>query len=195
MGLIKVKVDNTNIYDGCLNYLRDYITSELPPGRTWFTSGIYNLVGTHEPINEHINPYTNPPAFYKIFFGNHYIKPISYSLMGRRSNIYKHNYLIGWDFYGMNSIGDWILLNSNSNSQFSFGEERIFPIEQNDYFQGFMIKMTQPDSSGEWGLCIGHIEVHGYIYDSFPLNYQEKTSTIFPIHYHFLFTIIGSHSL
>ena len=198
MGLITAKLNTSNIYNGCLTYLKDTLTSEIPEGHKWAKSGIENLVGTETPINEHIEPFDSPPTFFKIYFGHYYIKPISYSLMGRRISIHDANYLQGWDFYGRNKNDMWVLLSSHSNSRFSFAEERNFTLEGSDYYSGFMLKMTQPDSSGNWALCIGHIEVHGFIYNSIPSNSQSNYCLIHTIMYKqylsfFLFTLASSN--
>ena len=197
MVLITAKLNINNIYDGCLTYLRNSLTSEIAEGRKWSESGIKSLVGTKTPINEHVEPFDSPPAFFKIYFGQYYIKPISYSLMGRRISQFNDNYLQGWDFYGRNKNNEWVLLSSYSNSMFNFAEERHFPLEDSDFYSGFMLKMTQPDSSGKWALCIGQIEVHGYIYNSIPFNSQSSYIWIHSIRisniFHFLFTLAESN--
>ena len=86
--MVIAKLNNSNIFDGCLSYLKSELVGELPPDRTWYTgneNGIQNLVGCEESVNEHNNPYNKPPAYYKIYFGDHFIKPISYSLLRRRA--------------------------------------------------------------------------------------------------------------
>ena len=176
MVFVIAKLNNKDIYDGCLSYLKDEITDEIPEGHNWVTSSIKNLIGTRTPINEHVEPFSSPPSYFKIYFGNFHIKPISYSLMGRRTQ-YKSNYLQSWDFYGRNQDNEWILLNSHYHETFSFEEERCFSLEGSDFYNGFMLKMTEPDSDGKWALCIGQIEVHGYIYKFLP-SFHHKTSLI-----------------
>ena len=199
------KLNTTNIYDGCLSELRDQLTDNLPSGQDWYTkrlgykvNGIKNLVGTEEPINEHNNPYDKPPAYYQIFYGNNYIQPISYSLMGRRSKEYKRNYISGWDLYGQRRNGDWLLLSSFQNSTFEFGEIRIFPLNIRESFRGFMINLTEPDTEGKWCLCAGQIEIHGYIFDKYRVIgasifysfWQRLSFGIFFIHF---FIYIDKH--
>ena len=194
--MVKVidKVNNVNIYDGCLSYLREYLTAEIPYGRQWRMSGIKNLVGCETAINEHLTPYNSPPAFYKIFFGNYYIKPISYSLMGRRIAQYNEHYIKGWDFYGRNKNNEWIILSSLNNEVFTFGSIKNYEItDANDVYNAFMIKMNQPDDQNHWALCIGQIEVFGYIFDSIPTNQQEKIVNSKVNYSHFLFTLLNSH--
>ena len=117
--MVIAKLDKSNIYDGCLTYLRSELVGELPEGQHWGSgheNGIINLIGHHDNINEHNNPYANPPAYYKIYFGNHYIKPISYSLLGRV--LFNQGLVQGWNFYGRTVKNEWILLSSFSNSPF-----------------------------------------------------------------------------
>ena len=176
------KLNNKDIFDGCLPYLRSELIGELPPGRKWNTgsdNGIINLVGCKEAVNEHNFPYDNPPSYYKIYFGNHLIRPISYSLLGRRTHI--DHQLKGWNFYGRSINYEWVLLSSLSNSDLSQNELRTYELNTTSMFNGFMIEMTHPGTKNNWVLTIGQIDVHGYIYDYIPKSNNCITQT-----YHFL---------
>ena len=175
------KLNESNIYDGCLAQLRDKLTSVLPPGQKWMVQGISNLVGNPEPINEHNTPYLQPPVYYQIYFGNNFIKPISYSLMGRRMIESDTNYLRAWEFYGLTRNNDWILLDENSSFVFSFGLVKNFKISKSYLFKGFMIRMTQSDSSGQWALCLGQIDVFGYIYPQTFFSVQKLVDNLFTL--------------
>ena len=85
--------------------------------------------------------------------------------MGRR--FLDHHYLKGWDFYGKSVFGKWVLLHTMSNIQFTHGEIKNYPLDHNETYSAFKIQMTEMDSSNEWALCLGQIEVFGDIY-SYP---------------------------
>ena len=171
------KLNSHNIYNGCFQELKNYLTDELPEGQNWtsyeFQSwkgnhGIKNLIGNSTVINEHNTPYNKPPAFFKIFFGNHYIQPFSYALMGRRIPNYKgEGILKSWDFFGLTKEGRWKLLDSHFDEPFSYAEERTFIINAKESFKGFMINMTETNNIGNWALCLGQIDVHGFIFNSY----------------------------
>ena len=81
--------------------------------------------------------------------------------MGRRTS--SANLLKGWDFFGKDRRDQWILLSSFSNKQFAQNEVRTYNISSNEAFSAFLIKMTEPESSGYWTFCMGQIEVFGDI--------------------------------
>ena len=81
MVLIAIKLNKSNIYDGCLAYMKQYLTSELPPGQKWSRNGIQDIIGNEQVINLYNSPYNDPPSYFKIYFDRYIIKPISYSLM------------------------------------------------------------------------------------------------------------------
>ena len=190
--MVIAKLNNSNIYDGCLTYLRSELVGELPEGQRWETNsanGITNLIGCEESINEHNVPYNLPPSYYKIYFGNHFIKPTSYTLMGRRAAT--GNYLKGWNFFGLNIKKEWVLLSSYSNSLLQPKELRTIDIDNHGPFIGFMLKMTEPEASNTWALTIGQMEVHGYIYDAIPkIKYCTNISINLRIFKSFLFIMI-----
>ena len=99
-GLVASKLDITNIFDGCLNVLRKELTSKLPEGKYWNNGvGIKGLVGSVKEYNEHPAPWQDKsPTWIEIYFGNKWILPSAYSLMGRRA--YEVNFLKSWDFSG-----------------------------------------------------------------------------------------------
>ena len=174
--------DTSDIYSGCLNHIKSSLTSELPAGQTFTDNGLEGLVGSPEYHDCYNTPFSNPPAWIKINLGKYYIFPTAYGLMGRRHPTYE-NYLKGWSFFGRNHKGNWTLLSSYSNSQFSKGEVRTFDIKATEPYNSFMIQMTQPDSEGTWALCLGQIEVFGDVLTNFhpQKNYctekrQRKTS-------------------
>ena len=146
--------------------MKGELTSKLPESQRWTTSnGIKDLVGNEKAVNAYNYPYKYPPAYFEIYFGEHYIQPVSYSLMGRRVSGVT-SYLKSWDFFGLTQSNEWKLLSSYKNWKFGFGEVRTFIINARESYKGFMINMTELNSYGEWALCIGQIEVHGYIFDS-----------------------------
>ena len=60
--------DTSDIFSGCLAYLRDDLTSELPPGKTWVNGvGIKGLIGSKEMYNEHNYLWDSPLVYYKSF--------------------------------------------------------------------------------------------------------------------------------
>ena len=161
--MIVSKRDQTDIYSGCLSYLRNDVSAELPENQNWFQSSDFkNLVGTKQVYNVHNYPYDKPPAYFEISFGNKYIFPTSYSLQGRRLDEY--HLLKGWNFFGKNIHNQWVLLSSFSNNAFSHKGIKTFDLNVNESYKGFKIQMTQPNSYGEWALCLGQIEVFGDIY-------------------------------
>ena len=160
------KLNTGDIYDDCLKELKNELTSVLPDSQRWTTNnGIKDIVGNKNSADVYNTPFYDPPAYFQIYFGEHYIQPVSYSLMGRRISGMT-SYLKGWDFFGLTKSNDWKLLSSYKNWEFSFGEVRTFILQCQESFKGFMINMTERDSYNEWALCLGQIEVHGYIFDS-----------------------------
>ena len=109
--MIASKRDTSNIYKGCLAYLRDDITAILPKGQSWVIQyDIKYIIGTEDHYNVHNSPWANPPSYYEIYFGDKYIVPTAYSLMGRRDPTFKIGYLRSWNFSGKDESGKWILL-------------------------------------------------------------------------------------
>ena len=189
-GLVASKLDTTNIFDGCLNVLRKELTTKLPEGKTWLNGiGIKGLVGSVEVYNEHPAPWKEKsPTWIEIYFGNKWILPFAYSLMGRR--IYNGNLLKSWDFSGLNRNNEWVLLHSETNKQFYQNENRTYFLKGNEAYKGFKIEMTGPDLNNMWALCLGQIDVFGNIYRSYfiPKNGVFKCTTMkhFSINYPYL---------
>ena len=109
-------------------------------------------------------PYNDPPSYFEIYFGDKYIVPTAYSLMGRRDEKYKSHYLKSWNFSGRDETGKWIYLHDKTNEPFSQAEERTFRLNRYKSFNAFKIEMTDCDTFGRWALCLGQIEVFGDIY-------------------------------
>ena len=169
------KLNTKNIYNGCLAELKDELTDELPPGKNWVAdkenmaqNGIKNIVGMKDPVDAHDSPYT-APSYIKIYFGSYFIQPISYSLMGRRNPNPEHDraYLKSWDFLGRTKNNEWKLLSSIQNQSFSKAEERTYQIYTQESYNGFMINMTEKNTDGNWAICLGQIDVHGFIFQSY----------------------------
>lgn len=166
-GLVASKINTDNIFDGCLNEIRNEITDKLPEGKSWFNgTGIKGLFGSVEECNEYPTPWkTKSETWIEIYTGSKWINPSAYSLMGRRQ--YDFNLLKGWNFSGLNKYNEWVPLHSDSNNQFKIYENRTYLLRGNEAYKGFKIEMTESDSSGAWALCIGQIEVFGNIYRSY----------------------------
>ena len=164
--MIASKRDSSDIYDGCLNYLKENLTAYFSDDVEWFGVGIKGLVGSSKQYNTH-NHYTEHSYIsLTILFGDNYIFPVAYSLMGRRDPTYKYNYLKGWTFSGRNKNGVWKNLSSYSNKPFSFGEKRTFLINAHESFNAFKLQMTEKDTDDKWYICIGQIDVYGDIYST-----------------------------
>ena len=165
-GLIASKLNTTNIFDGCLNVLRNELTSKLPDGKNWTEEiGIKGIVGSIEEHNQHPTPWhEKSPTWIEIYIGNKWILPSAYSLMGRR--VFDVGFLKGWNFFGLNRNNDWILLHNESNKQFEKYEIRTYLLKGCEPYKGFKIEMTEPNSEGCWALCLGQIDVFGNIYRS-----------------------------
>ena len=155
-------------YDGCLTHVKPNITDALPPGQTWVSeNGIKALIGNPTVVNEHNFPWTTPPAWYDVFFGNYFIQPTAYSLMGRRIPTLDHSYLRDGDFFGHSISGNLVLLSSYRNSPFSFGVIRTFSVLSHESFKGFRLEIKEPNTNSNWRLGIGQIEVFGYIFSQY----------------------------
>ena len=163
--MIVSKRDTSSIYNGCLAYLKNDLNTKLPEGQNFnLAIGIKGLVGSRTQYNAINTPYNAAPAYFEIYFGDKYIFPTAYSLMGRRDSTYKVHYLKSWDFFGRDENGVWNLLHTQSNKAFSQAEERTYPLKFNKSFNAFKIQMTSTNTAGEWALCLGQIEVFGDIY-------------------------------
>ena len=190
------RLSNKDIYDGCLNYLKSELTDELPEGFAWNTDsdsslsfhGIKNLVGNPTPVNEHPYPY-DKQHYIRIFFGNHFIQPISYSLMGRRIEMFNGSYLKNWIFYGLTRFDEWVPIHMSSPSDppFSFAEIRTFPLKKKESYKGFMINMTEKNTNGDWGICLGQIDVHGFVFDKYKVF---SLCTVYFQRFNFRFSIL-----
>ena len=159
--MITSRRKTSDIYNGCLSFLRTELTSVLPPNEAWSTGNIQSIVGNPTPVNAHNDPYKNPPGFIEIYFGTKYIFPFAYSLMGRR---YDGGRLKSWEFYGRNKNNQWILLHKEDNNPLFRSEERTYQIKAKESFNGFKIYMTESNDDGNWALCLGQIEVFGDVY-------------------------------
>ena len=82
-------------------------------------------------------------------------------LQGRKSH--SLNFLVSWTFEGLRIDGKWDLLHSCTNCTFKNSEIRNYPIKTKRGYSAFNITMTDKDSSGEYALCLGQIEVYGMI--------------------------------
>ena len=160
--MIVSKRDTSNIYKGCLSYLRESLSAVLPKNQTLLNEGIKGIVGSETVYNVHNSPWNAPPAYFEIYFGKKYIYPIAYSLMGRR--VVAANFLKSWDFYGKNARGYWVLISNYTDEVFTQGQIKTYYLNTKESFSAFKIQMTEPDSKGEWALCLGQIEVFGDIY-------------------------------
>ena len=179
-GLVASKLNTSNIFDGCLNVLKKEITDKIPEGKNWMANdGIKALIGTTAVINQHTKPWQyKSPTWYEIYIGKKWIIPSAYSLMGRRCC--DNHYLRGWNFSGLNRNDEWVLLHNDTDNSFARYENRTYLLKGNEAYKGFKIEMTQSDSSGEWALCLGQIEVFGNIYRGyfFPKNGVFKCTTM-----------------
>ena len=175
-GIIASKIDTAKYFDGCLNRLRKDLTSRIPDNTHWINgvNGIKDLVGTKNVVNAYSTPYNINNPFIEIYFGDKYIYPVAYYLMGRRLQGYT-NFLRSWKFSGRNKKGEWILLHKENDKTFSFGENRTYLVKPEEAFNGFRIEMTDTDSAGTFALCLGQIEVYGNIYKS---SYVPKNGII-----------------
>ena len=166
-GLVASKLDITNIFDGCLNVLRNELTSKLPEGKQWTqNAGIKALVGS--AVEHDVYPYPfidDTSMWFEIYFGNKWILPFAYSLMGRRA--YNGDFLKSWNFSGLNRNNKWVLLHNETNKPFYQNENRTFLLKGNEAYKGFKIEMTESNSDGKWSLCLGQIDVFGNIYRSY----------------------------
>ena len=100
--MIVSKRDDSSIFDGCLNFLKNQLETELPDNKQFTNGGIMGIVGSVELHNVFTNPYNLPPTYVDIYFGKNYIFPIKYALMGRRNPNVMSHYLKGWNFFGKN---------------------------------------------------------------------------------------------
>ena len=161
--MVVSKRNTSNIYDGCLSYLRENVNATLPKNQHWFESTEFkNIIGTKEIFNVHNEPFDESPAYFEISFGKRYIFPIAYSIQGRRFN--SMHLLKGWDFFGKNVYDIWVPLSSFSNSLLKQNVIKTVPLNVNESYKEFKIQMTEPDSTGKWALCLGQIEIFGDIY-------------------------------
>ena len=163
--MIVSKRDTSNIYSGCLAYLKDDITAKLPEGQKFNDEiGIKGIIGSTTQYNVHNSPFLEAPVYFEIYFGDKYIFPTAYSLMGRRDSTNKANYLKNWVFFGRDEAGVWNLLHTEENKPFSQEEIRTYSLNVSKSFNAFKIQMTGTDTAGGWALCLGQIEVFGDIY-------------------------------
>ena len=175
--MIASRRDTSNIFSGCLSYLKSNLTAKLYENQTLISEGIKGIVGSETQYNVHNNPYNKAPAYIEIHFGNKYIVPTAYSLMGRRDSRFLHSYLKSWNFSGKDTSGKWILLHNETNKAFSFAENRTFPLKSSETFSAFKIQMTDKNTDGSWAICLGQIEVFGDIYIH-PVNCPKCTKFI-----------------
>ena len=188
--MIATKRNTASIYDGCLNYLKESLSSRFAGNQSWTEGSIKSLVGNPQPVNAVNTPYTASPVYIEIFFGNNYILPSAYSLMGRRISKYDNSYLKSWNFYGRNKNGHWVLLHSQVNKPFYFAEERTFQIQAKESYNGFKIEMTDKDTYGYWGLCLGQVEVFLDIYQSV-FNTKQCSCSKSSFHYFIILCLIS----
>lgn len=160
--MITSRRKTSDIYNGCLTFLKTELTSALPPGQSWTTGNIQSIVGNPTIVNAHNNPINNPPGYIEIYFGSKYIFPSAYSLMGRRFE--DHGHLKSWEFHGKNKNNQWILLHKEENRPLNQSEERTYLIKAKESFKGLRISMTETNIDGNWALCLGQIEVFGDVY-------------------------------
>ena len=163
--MIASRRDTSNIFGGCLAYLRDDLSAVLPEGQNLnFKIGIKGIIGSETQYNLHNTPYDKAPSFFEIYFGNRYIFPIAYSMMGRRDPTYKVHFLKSWNFFGRDEAGVWNLLHTQTDQPFTFGENRTYPLSVKKRFNGFKIQMIDTSTDGGWIICLGQFDVFGDIY-------------------------------
>ena len=168
-----------DIDNGCLVELFNDVNSKIgPQGLQWIGNdgrvAIQALIGKKDDpkLNYHNIPWErnskgdkwwneNHP-WYEITFGEKYICPTGYALMGRK--LCNGNLVKGWKLYGQKKNDSWVTLDEHKDSVFGFREVRTFEIKTNDMFKAFKIEMTQPENTGNWAFCIGQIEIFGDIY-------------------------------
>ena len=165
------KTYSGNFYDGVLSKIKSELTMSLPPGKTWNSGGNgLDLIGNPTGIyNAHQYPYSFP-AYIEITFSNKYIYPTHYFLEGRRLD--NSALLKSWNFEGRTLSGEWKILHSQVDKQFSQNESRLFSMRIRDVFTGFRINMTDVSSDSGWVLCLGQMEVFGNIFNSVPVLFD-----------------------
>ena len=105
MVIIK-KTDTSDIYNGCLYYLKDQINYIKDDTGKWSTDPIENIVNSKVTHNSYVCDNNNGFTNLTLDLNKKYVLPTSYSLMGRRNmNIY---HLKSWELKGRTKKGKWI---------------------------------------------------------------------------------------
>ena len=154
------KTDNTTLNNGCLSYLKNHITFGLPQNLAWADNPqkLISYSSNHHVRND---PYSQPPSWISFGLGGYLIRPTSYSLEGRRQS---SAYLLqSWELLGKTTKNEWKRLHYEDNLVIRRTVVMNFQISSNEYFSEFRVNMTNTDSGGKWALCIGQIEIFGYI--------------------------------
>ena len=145
----------------CLLALKSGLKFSTRPNIGWRDSP-EKLIG----VNDH-NSYPTPCdvafPYIVISIENNFIFPSSYMLQGRKA--FNFNFLVSWTFEGLGSDGKWDLLHSCTGCAFSMSEKRNYSLNTKRKYSAFNITMTEKDTSDQYVLCLGQIEVYGMIFN------------------------------
>ena len=175
MVIIK-KIDTSDIYNGCLYYLKDQINYIKDSTGSWGGDSINNIVSSKVEHNSYVcddKGYTN----LTLDLNEKYIFPTSYSLMGRRSSTNNY-YLKSWELKGRTKEGKWIKIHSQTNNPFSRASIKNFTLSSEKSFNAFKIGMTDKSKCCNWCINIGHIEIFGLISDRPVILSQNNRSML-----------------
>ena len=169
--------NQSDLYGGCLSYLKQIISFSIPTGHSW-NGDPYDLVGNPEVQSTYVQN-NGPPQWFSISFDGKFIKPTAYAIQGRLQT--DNNHLQNWTFEGLNIVNEWKILHQN-DAILQFKTILVSQISSDDLFTSFRINMTGPNSGGNYILNLGQIDVYGFIYDSsyIPSSSYSHQSIFFP---------------
>ena len=160
------KLNNSDLYDGLLSYIKKDVSFKYPKTSNLFDSPLDMIIGPQVQHNACVGNYNRAPSWLEISFGNRYIIPYYYSMQGRICTNYNNNYLKSWELEGKMKNGKWVKLHNQTNNPFSFGSFKTFPIESNVPIKSLRINMTDKETGGTWWICMGHFDVYGCVISS-----------------------------
>ena len=164
---------NENPYGGLFTKYEKYV-SILTNAESMMGTPYYFVNNT----KENFHPIPQKENTYLIFaLRDRYVIPTSYILEGR--SVCDDNHLKNWEFYGRTMDGNWELLDEKQDHALKFRTVEHFEIEENKRkkYNAFKLQMKGRNTSGQYYLCIGSINVYGSIaryYCIYPLTYKRK---------------------
>ena len=164
-----IKENYNNISDGLLSYVKRNVKFKYSETSQLLSTALEKIIGPQQQHDSCVGDFNKHPTWLEISYGNKYIIPSYYTMQGRINEAHCFNQLRSWDLEGKTKDNKWILLKKHLNDSFALKMVKTFPIGSKEPIKAIRINMTEADDINQWWICIGHIDIYGYMISSYEL--------------------------